>query len=47
MFAVEYEDGATIAELVERHGSSYGAIRRALKEAGVRMRARGGSAKRS
>ncbi|GAB3148224.1 hypothetical protein GCM10027058_08480 [Microbacterium neimengense] len=39
----EYEAGASIAALVATHGHSYGAIRQALKDAGVTMRARGGS----
>lgn len=44
--AAEYEAGATIADLVTRHGHSYGAVRRVLKEAGVQMRPRGGSCER-
>ncbi|WP_454151659.1 helix-turn-helix domain-containing protein [Microbacterium lacticum] len=43
----EYEAGATIAELVTKHGHSYGAIRRALKDADAQMRPRGGSVRRA
>ncbi|WP_373889778.1 helix-turn-helix domain-containing protein [Microbacterium sp. ASV81] len=42
MFAREYEEGITLAKLVDRHHISYGVIRRALIDAGVQMRARGG-----
>lgn len=42
----EYDAGDTIAELVTRHGRSYGAIREALKSAGAQMRPRGGGANR-
>lgn len=38
-----YEGGATIRELHEETGRSFGAIQRLLLEAGVTMRPRGGA----
>ncbi|MER7795888.1 helix-turn-helix domain-containing protein [Microbacterium sp. NPDC096154] len=37
----QYEAGATIAQLEERHGLSHGAVSRALKNLGVQMRPKG------
>lgn len=38
----EYEAGSTIAALAKKHESSHGAVSRALHEAGVAVRSRGG-----
>lgn len=40
-----YEKGATIRQLHEETGRSFGAIQRLLNEAGVQMRPRGGARK--
>jgi predicted transcriptional regulator len=42
-----YEAGASIRELAEDIGRSYGFVHRLLEETGVEMRARGGSYKHS
>jgi DNA-binding MarR family transcriptional regulator len=39
----KYEKGASIRSLAESTGRSYGATRRALTQAGVRLRGRGGN----
>ena len=39
----KYENGATIRQLHEETGRSFGAIQRLLSEAGVTMRPRGGA----
>jgi predicted transcriptional regulator len=38
-----YEKGASLRELAERTGRSYGFVHRMLTEAGVTLRARGGA----
>jgi hypothetical protein len=38
-----YEKGATIRELAEAHGRSYGFVHRVLSESGATLRTRGGA----
>jgi uncharacterized protein (DUF433 family) len=47
LVAADYEAGATIAQLVDKYGASYGHISRVLTDAGVEKRPRGGSRPRS
>ena len=41
-----YEDGASIRQLVEWSGRSYGGVHDLLRQSGVKMRDRGGAAGR-
>jgi predicted transcriptional regulator len=38
-----YDKGASIRELAESHGRSYGFVHRVLSESGVKLRGRGGA----
>ncbi len=42
-FVTEYESGASISEIANRHGVAFGTVQKALSTAMVRMRPRGGS----
>ncbi len=44
---VEYEKGASIRQLAESTGRSYGFVHRILTESGVSLRGRGGPKKRA
>ena len=39
----KYDKGASIRELAESHGRSYGFVHRVLSESGVKLRGRGGA----
>ena len=41
-----YDKGASIRELAEKHGRSYGFVHRLLKESGVTLRGRGGATRK-
>ena len=43
--ARQYAKGASIRELAEAHGRSYGSVHRMLSESGVTLRGRGGAAR--